>query len=609
MTFAADETTDVLVVGAGPTGLMCALLLARLGVRSIVVERNPITDEHPKAHELNARSVEILREVGIDEADLAREASPFEDGSRVLFCRSINEEIGRIDLLADPGRRSTYETHLLQTLPYFNLSQSEFEKLLVAKAREHTLIDMRFGQTWEGCDEEGGGVVSRIGGPGNYRILSRYLLGCDGAASRVRKAIGVEMDGPAEIQTFVNAYFKADLRASVRTPAKLYWIFHPTYSGALIAHHIEKRWVFAVPVYTPWEEPGDLTPSVLRDRIEGALGFAVPGLELASTSTWRMTAQVARSYRLGRVFLVGDAAHRFPPTGGLGMNTGIADAHNLCWKLAAALRGVGGDPLLDSYEVERRPVAQRNCDESRRNFDKMFDVIEAIGLSPDAPQLLARIMGNRLVRFLPAALRNVLQRALTAPAAFLIRRLLKEGPARKRVQAAIAEQAGHFDRLGLDIGYCYGQGAIDAGDRPPTPISAGVSEYVPSWSPGARLPHVWITLRGERRSTHDLIGYDKFTLIAGSSNVRFTESARAAAMGEGIALEVVAVDNFEWTGAGGIPPDGAVLVRPDGHIAWTAREAGALDAGRFESALRRILAAPNTNVTTRQAAGTLGEVQ
>lgn len=271
------------------------------------------------------------------------------DASRVVFCRSLNEELGRIDLLADPARREKYEQHLRQTLPYLNLSQSEFEKILVAHAKESPLIQLRFGQQWKSYEEDVGTVTSTISSnDGDHRVESKFLLGCDGASSRVRKALGIEMDGPAEIQSFVNAYLQLNLRDHIQTPAKLYWILHPKYAGTLVAHDIEKRWVYAVPVFQPWEQPEDFTKEVMRDRIQGALGLETPDLSITSLSTWHMTAQIAQQYRSGRVFLVGDAAHRFPPTGGLGMNTGIADAH-IAWR--STVNACNADQLQQTVDT------------------------------------------------------------------------------------------------------------------------------------------------------------------------------------------------------------------------------------------------------------------
>lgn len=564
MTDIRTVSTDVLIVGAGPSGLVAALLLARWKVRSIVVERNAETSDHPKAHELNARSIEILREVGITEQELAAEASPLEDASRVLFCRTINEELGRIDLLTDPARRRKYEENLQQTLPYLNLSQSEFEKILVVHARQCPLIDLRFGHKWvsgENADEH---VTSVVESGAAYAIESRYLFGCDGASSRVRQAAGIAMEGPAEIQTFVNAFITTNLRSRVRTPAKLYWIMHPEYAGAFIAHHMEKRWVYAVPVEQPWERPEDFTKDVMRARIAGALGFDVPDVQVHSLSTWRMTAQVAERYRRGRVLLLGDAAHRFPPTGGLGMNTGIADAHNLAWKIGLVLAGGAGEALLDTYERERRPIAQKNCAESHTNFEKMFDVIRALGIDPNGMKLLARLMGSRPMRALPSRLRAMVKRMVTRPVYWFIGRVLRAGARRERVAAAIAQQTNHFDRLGLDIGYVYGEGAFVSDGSSHAAPANDVADFIPTTMPGARLPHRWVTTATGRRSVHDDLSYTRFSLLTVRHSVH-----------DDPAIHVVDTSHYP---PDLFPPDRALLVRPDGHVAWRGASEACDDA-------------------------------
>ncbi|MCH1454219.1 MAG: FAD-dependent monooxygenase, partial [Flavobacteriaceae bacterium] len=326
------KKAEILIIGAGPSGMVSALCLAKLGVSSIVIERNTGINEHPKAHELNARSIEILEELGVSSEELIKEAAPFSDGARILFCQTINEEYGRIDLFADKARRAKYEQHLKSKTPYLNLSQTELEKILLQKVKENPLIELLFQHQWESLTQDEEGVKSEIldrQKEATFSIESQYVLAADGAGSRCRKFVEIPFIGPDKVDDFVSAYFENNLRNHVQTPAKLFWIFNPAAAGTFIAHHIEKRWVYMQPIYLDYEKKESFTKAYLENRIKKALCDESLDIDVKSINYWRMSAQIAETYRKNRVILVGDAAHSFPPTGGLGMNTGISDAHNI----------------------------------------------------------------------------------------------------------------------------------------------------------------------------------------------------------------------------------------------------------------------------------------
>src|SRR5260221_6302698 len=300
------------------------------------------------------------------------------------------------------------------------------------------------------------------------------------------------------------------------------------------------------------ESPERYDAARCEGLIRRALARSDVDLAIRTVSPWVMTCQVAARSRAGWVSLVGDAAPRFPPTGGLGLTPGVQDAHNLAWKLAAVLEGSAPAALLDTYEAERRPVAQYNAEQSLQNAVRLLEVPRALGFSDD-PETARRNFAESLA----------------------------DQSRRREVTAVIEHQAEHFDMLGLQLGFAYERGALlpDGGEQPA--VANPVRDFVPSIHPAARLPHGWLSDRSGRRSTLDLIRLARLTLLVGPDGRAWLEAVRLIHPRlECLRMEIDKGDrNDWWTAVAGMHADGALLVRPDQHIAFRARGAVA-DPGK-----------------------------
>jgi len=531
---APTSLLPIVVVGAGPTGMTLAKLLANAGRECLVVERARGPQANPSAHVVNARTLEIFRQSGFDlDAILAIARDPLEAGHVNFVSRLNGELIGRL-----PFEQQGEECRAVTPTPLRNISQHRLEPLLASAIAAAPSVELRYGTEWVSCvqDEDGVTSVLRDLRSGHETIVrSAYLLGADGAGSAVRKGLGIEMLGPDSLQDFVAVHFRADLRSIVADRmGVLYFVMDPEVGGTLIAHAPDSEWVFMYaydPAVTSIE---DLEPGEVAAKLQAAIGSDEVEFEVVRIGAWHMTAQVADRFGRGRVFLVGDAAHRFPPTGGMGLNTGVADAHNLLWKLLAVDAGWAAPSLLKTYEVERQPIAQTNCHQSVTNAFQMLVLAEALGLQPGASSA-----------DLAAALAD---------------------PARaEQIAAGVAAQATHFNMLGLQLGYCYGDGALARVGEPPEPIS-DPSQFEPSAAVGARLPHGWLD---DGRSTLDLVDSAGLTLLSFGAHPRWAEAIAAApAPVHHLRVGVEVALPARWCERFGPGPGGALLVRPDQHVAW-----------------------------------------
>ena len=561
--------TSVLVVGGGPTGLLASILLSKYGIRHVLVEQRPDTLKAPAAHVVNTRTMEIYRQAGLDVAELyALNTHP--RASLVAWqSRLDHDPIGVFDMA------SNHDALMAQSMfsgeHTTNISQHRLERHLKAQAERARFADIRFGVEWLGFEGENRQQSRlRVREGGELLVSHQYLIAADGAGSPVAAALDIERVGPDAIATFLNLTCEVDVaRITGEGASLLYWILDPDVQGTIIVHDPNRLSVYMRPVAVPYESVEDYDDARCAELLRDV--FAEQPYKVRHKGVWKMTAQVAARFRDGSVFLAGDAIHRFPPTGGLGLNTGVGDVHNLVWKLAVALQGeIAKDAiraLLDSYELERRPVAQRNCDVSKRNSDKMIEVVQAVGLDPSKGGLLAKLMNSTLVRRLPKALRRVVYGAVTLP----VRKILADaerddargGEIRDRVAAAIDNQREHFSSLGLDLGYVYRDGCAVSDRAGETPEST-VTTYAEALGAGARVPHR--TLDGDIERLHDLLDYTAFTLL--------TADADEAASHEtfGVPVNVVDVtslrcpDGTPCSEALELPAGGWALVRPDGHV-------------------------------------------
>lgn len=526
-----EREAPVLIAGGGATGTMLALLLAQQGIRSIVAEAREAPYDVPRAHAVNPRSMEICHAVGLDIPLMRRLAAPREEAGEVLF---VTKLFGRI-LGRLPYERQDDAALNSTPFPLINLPQTEFETILFEAAAREPLIEMHRGWRWESAVRENGKITSTIAaGASRLRVTSTFLVGCDGAGSAVRNSLSIAMTGEAAVVSSVSIIFRADLRRQLADrPGMLFWCRDADATGHFLGYHMDRLWS-----HVRRHPPGKIDMSrydeaYCRALVLEAAGGDIPDLEIITATPWTMTSQIADRYGDGRILLAGDAAHRFPPTGGLGLNTGIQDVHNLAWKIAAVEQGRATDALLESYETERRPVALRNAEQSLGNARRMAALSEL-----SCPEHIWRDDA-------------------------LFSAWLTEGDRAERIRKAVALQAEHFDSFGLQLGFSYPPSDEKIED-------AGV--YVPSAAPGHRLPHAWLAGAEREKSTLDLLDPCRFTL--------FVEPAAAAdsTLGDLFPVNVIRLDDpripIAWRELLGVAEGEALLVRPDGHVAYRGAVAG-----------------------------------
>jgi 2-polyprenyl-6-methoxyphenol hydroxylase-like FAD-dependent oxidoreductase len=527
----------VLIVGGGPVGLTASLLLSRLGIRSLLVERHAGTARVPKARGINARTMEMYRQLGL-EADIRAAGLSAQSTGLIVWTESLaGREIER----RVPGRALAKNLAMTPTTNCL-CAQDDLEPVLRRHAEAETLGDVRFSTELTALRPDASGVTATItdrASGATTEVRARWLIAADGAQSPIRRQLGIRMFGEEKVYDSVNILFRADLSPWVKDrPAALYFVEQPSLRGTFLTINARDRWGFLIHSLSHYGfGPSDFTLELCISLVRQAAGLPDLPVEVLGTSVWEASATVAERYRQGRVLLAGDAAHEMPPTGGFGMNTGVQDALNLCWKLAAVLRGEAGERLLDSYDAERRPLAE----------------------------LTTR-----------TSLANALSMGRTA-----------------RQSSAVLPRREFLNEQGLIFGMTYESDAVLPDGTPLVQPEDPVTEYLPNARPGARAPHVWLQRGAERVSTIELLG-NRFVLLAGCDGAAWAEAARSLAGGPPVVAHVIGQDLAEaeadWHDAYGVAPGGAVLVRPDGYVAWRSQGGAADPQATLRTVFDRLLA-------------------
>jgi 2,4-dichlorophenol 6-monooxygenase len=590
-----DITVPVLIVGGGGAGLTASMLLSQLGVDTLLVSRYAETSRLPKAHLLNQRSMEILTDIGVAPNILAHSA-PIENIRTVAWYSGLAgdglpERHGR-RLASVEGWGGGYadpDYIAASPCPSANLPLIRLEPILKDFAESHPRATVRFFHELIDLDQDAEGVTATIldrSTDERYRVRCSYLLGADGGRT-VGDFVGIAMEGITNLRHVVNAHISADLSGYFSDDdAMIRWVYNPDvpehldYGCVLIGvgpDHWGSRseeWLAVLPY--PYEHPDASDAAKVITRVGESLGIPDFAPTVHNVSKWVMEGVLAERFSAGRVFLLVDAAHRHPPTGGLGLNSAFHDAYNLCWKLAAVLQGRAGAALLDTYEAERRPVDFANVLTAVSAAMNHDTVVNALGLSP------AKSVEENWDSLRP------------------LWDDLPDSPQRRhQVSQAVASHSFEFRQHGIDFGYTYHSAAIvDDSSPEPTRIDQ-VRIYEPSTRPGNSLPHAWVEREGQRIALGSLVHGGHFVLITGEDGLDWVEAASKIAAERNIPLRTtrvgfVDVDHVDvrcaWLKQRGVSSAGAVLVRPDRFIAFRCAEAVSDPTAKLNAAFDQILA-------------------
>ncbi len=531
-----DIEIPVLIVGGSLVGMSTALLLGHHGIRALAVESHRGTAIHPRAAQISQRTMEIFRSVGVEQIVRQKSDEQFVQDGAILAVETLaGREIERFIANLNEG-----VTDVSPCRRCF-ISQSLLEPLLKQRAEELG-AQLLFGTEMVSFEQDASGVTATLRDRDTGKtttVRAQYMVAADGARSGVRQRLGIPMTGHSTFSKSITIYFRANVEPLLRDRnLTVIYVFNSVLRGFFRIEKPFQSGFLAVNIANDSGQPvTDISTGLTEERclqfVRAALGRDDIPVTIENVMHWDSVAEVAERFRAGRILIAGDAAHAMPPNGGFGGNTGVQDAHNLAWKLAAVLKGVAGPELLSTYEPERRPASAFTVEQAYTRYVKRV----APDLPSDKPQPLA-------------------------------------------------------NDLNIEMGYIYHSSAVIPED--PRDDRGNENPRESKGRPGTRAPHVGLRRNGQEISTLDLFGGNFVLLTCAGSNA-WRESAEAAARKSGFEID------FHGVGAGGladpsggfaaaygIEPSGAVLVRPDGFVAWRAKNSDGASAEQFGSLLARL---------------------
>ena len=574
--------TDVLIIGSGPAGSAASALLSTYGIKNVVVTRYNWLADGPRAHITNQRTMEIFRDLGIEE-EIKEKATPQELMGNNVFCTSLaGEELGRLYSWGNhPNRMADFT--LASPTKVCDIPQNLTEPILVGVGARRG-SKYQFDTEYLSLEQNEYGVTVLVRdrlSDEEFKIRCKYLIGADGGNSKVAEDIGLPFAGEMGVAGSMNIVCRMDLSKYVaHRPSVLYWVLQPGSDVGGIGMGV-------IRMVRPWNEwlvlwgydiddgPPEVSDEMARDITHKLVGDESIPIEILSTSTWTVNHCFATTLYKDRVFCVGDAIHRHPPSNGLGSNTSIQDAFNLSWKLSMVLKGQANPSLLDSYQVERAPIAKQIVERANQSITEFGPIFESLGLinTSDPEKMKA----------------NMAKRKEVTPEAEEQREALRK---------SILFKSYEFNCHGVEMNQRYDSDAIVSDGTPEPEYRRDKELYyqATSW-PGAHLPHVWLGDNGHKISTLDLAGKGKFTLFTGIGGEKWIEGVKVIAKELSVEINAIQIgpdrdytDLYgEWAEAREINDSGCLVVRPDFHVALRAKSVTDSPESDLRNAFNQIL--------------------